>query len=341
LPRGVSQLSSKFKDPFGREITYLRLSVTEQCNLSCFYCRSHPGECSRERETGKDLLTIEDCLTIGQVAVELGITRIRLTGGEPLVRPDILEITGGLAALPGLKDLSLTTNGILLEKIAFKLAEAGLKRVNISLDSLDEANFRQITNGGKLHSTLKGIEKSLQAGLTPVKINVVLLKGINDHEIEKFVRMTIDQDLDVRFIEYMPTQGQKKWSNFFLPLEKVLEVAERIAPVVPVEGEHGGGPAQYVRMKGATGKIGLISPLSRHFCDRCNRLRVTSDGKIKPCLFSEAEIDLRPYFSDKEQLKAKFYEALQIKPDPQKVATNPVDRVMQFEGKRSMTQIGG
>jgi len=273
--------------------------------------------------------------------VELGITRIRLTGGEPLVRPDILEIVGGLAAIPGLKDLSLTTNGILLEKIAFELAGAGLKRVNISLDSLDEANFRQITNGGKLQSTLRGIERALQAGLTPVKLNVVLLKGINEHEIEKFVAMTIDQELDVRFIEYMPTQGQKKWADLFLPLERVIEVAGKIAPLMPVEGEHGGGPAQYVRLEGATGKIGLISPLSRHFCDRCNRLRVTSDGKIKPCLFSEEEVDLRPYLYDREQLKAKFREALQIKPDPRMVARNPVERVKQFKGKRPMTQIGG
>ncbi len=329
----------QFIDSFGREVNYLRLSVTEQCNLSCFYCRSHPGECGRE--TGKELLTVENCLIIGQVAVDLGITRIRLTGGEPLLRPDILDITGGLSAIPGLKDLSLTTNGILLEKNAFKLAAAGLKRVNISLDSLNEANFRQITNGGKLQSTLQGIEQSLLAGLTPLKLNVVLLKGINDHEIEKFVAMTIDQELDVRFIEYMPTQGQKKWSHLFLPLEKVMEVAGKIAPLVPVDGEHGGGPAQYFHLEGAIGKIGLISPLSRHFCDRCNRLRVTSDGKIKPCLFSDEEIDLRPYFSDKEQLKAKFFEALQLKPDPRKVASNPVDRVKQFQGTRSMTQIGG
>jgi cyclic pyranopterin phosphate synthase len=329
----------KFTDSYGREVNYLRLSVTEQCNLSCFYCRSTPGECGKE--TGKELLTVENCLTIGQVAVDLGITRIRLTGGEPLLRPDILDITGGLAAIPGLKDLSLTTNGILLEKIAFKLAAAGLKRVNISLDSLDEANFHQITNGGKLQSTLQGIEHSLQAGLTPVKINVVLLKGINDHEIEKFVAMTMEKELDVRFIEYMPTQGQKKWSHLFLPLQRVLEIAEKIAPLVTVDGEHGGGPAQYFRLEGAVGKIGLISPLSRHFCDRCNRLRVTSDGKIKPCLFSDDEIDLRPYFSAKEQLRAKFFEALQVKPDPRKVACSPVDRVRQFQGKRSMTQIGG
>lgn len=333
------QLPRKMKDPFGREVNYLRLSVTEQCNLSCFYCRSHPGECSKE--TAKSLLTVENCLTIGQVAVELGITRIRLTGGEPLVRADILEITRGLSEIPGLKDLSLTTNGILLEKLAFELAGAGLNRVNISLDSLDETNFRQITNGGKLQSTLKGIEKSLQAGLTPVKINVVLLKGINDNEIEKFVAMTIDQKLDVRFIEYMPTQGQKKWADLFLPLERVIEVAAKIAPLKQVEGEHGGGPAQYIQLEGATGKIGLISPLSRHFCDRCNRLRVTSDGKIKPCLFSDVEIDLLPYINDKEQLKAKFFEALLRKPDPRKVAGNPNDRVRQYQGRRSMTQIGG
>ncbi len=334
-------MPQKLIDPYGRVISYLRLSVTERCNLSCIYCRSNPLECGKGQ--GKEMLTVDDCLNIGQAAVELGMTRIRLTGGEPLVRPDILKIITGLSAIPGLKDLSLTTNGIYLDKMAFDLATAGLNRVNISLDSLDEANFRHITNGGRLLSTLGGIKKSLEAGLVPLKINVVLLKGINDHEIEKFITMTIEQELCVRFIEYMPMQGQKKWQDLFLPLSRVLEVAKKIAPTVIVEGDHdpGGGPAQYFRLKGAVGKIGLITPLSCHFCDTCNRLRVTADGKIKPCLFSDEEVDLNPSLGSREKLKEQFREVIKIRTDPNIVASNPYKRTRQFLGKRPMSRIGG
>jgi cyclic pyranopterin phosphate synthase len=332
-------LSKKIFDPFGREVNYLRLSVTEHCNLNCFYCSSNPGECVAGSR--RELLTPESITVIGQAAVELGITKIRLTGGEPLVRPDIVEIVRRLANIEGLKDLSLTTNGILLEGLASRLADAGLKRVNISLDSLDEGNFKKITNGGKIKNTLDGIKKSLQVGLTPVKINMVLLKGINDHEIERFVRLTLDQDLDVRFIEYMPVQGQKgAWSTHFLPLQRVLDAASNIAPLTDIEGEHG-GPAKYYRLEGAVGKIGLISPLSRHFCNECNRLRVISEGKIKPCLFSEEAVDLLPYLNNKELIKEKYKEAIRLKPDPQGVACDPSERVEQFKEKRSMTKIGG
>jgi cyclic pyranopterin phosphate synthase len=287
-------------------------------------------------------LRAEDYLKIGQVAAELGVYRIRLTGGEPLLHPGLTEIVGGLASLRGVKDLSLTTNGILLEKMAAGLAKAGLNRVNISLDSLDESRFRQITNGGKLASTLEGIDRSLDVGLRPVKINMVLLKGINDHEIEKFVRLTLDRELDIRFIEYMPVGGQhSRWSKYFISLDKVLEIAETVGPLSIVEGDHGGGPARYVRLEGAAGKLGLISPLSRHFCDRCNRLRVTADGKIKPCLFSNEELDLRPYLDQPEQMKNVFLKALQQKPDPGRSATNSLERMKQFEGMRPMINIGG
>jgi cyclic pyranopterin phosphate synthase len=331
-------MSKKLYDAFGREVNYLRLSVTERCNLNCFYCSSNPGECAASSR--KELLTADNFFVIGQAAVELGMTRIRLTGGEPLIRPDIVDIVHNLASIEGLKDLSLTTNGILLKDLAPKLAKAGLKRVNISLDSLDEGNFKKITNGGKLKNTLDGIQKSLQIGLTPVKINIVLLKGINDHEIERFVRLTLEQDLDIRFIEYMPIQGQKAWSTHFLPLQKVLDIAGNISPLQDVDGEHG-GPARYYKLQGAVGKIGLISPLSRHFCNQCNRLRVIPEGKVKPCLFSEDAVDLLPYLENKELVKEKFKEAIRLKIDPQKVACDPSGRREQFKEKRSMTQIGG
>ena len=330
----------KLADQYGRELNYLRLSVTEKCNLSCFYCRSDPGICGIEPLEGS--LKVADYLQIGQAAADLGISRIRLTGGEPLLHPGILEIVSGLADIDGISDISLTTNGILLENMAPQLAEAGLKRVNISLDSLDENNFRQITNGGKLKSTLKGIERSVEAGLKPVKINVVLLKGINEHEIEKFVRLTLNNDLHVRFIEYMPIGGEHtKWSRYFLPLDRVMEIASAVAPLLEADGEHGGGPAKYYRLEGAVGKLGLISPLSRHFCNRCNRLRVTADGKIKPCLFSDQELDLKPFLNDAQGLKDAFLTALSQKPDPSTIAAGSHERVKQFKGQRPMINIGG
>ncbi len=330
----------KLVDAYGREVNYLRLSVTENCNLSCFYCRSSPEICGAEK-IEEELLTVEEILAVARAAVELGISRVRLTGGEPLLRPDILPIVRGLAGLQGIADLSLTTNGMLLDNLAFKLADAGLNRVNISLDSLEEANFKKITNGGKLTSTLNGIKRSLEAGLTPVKINMVLLKGINEHETASFIKLTLDQELDVRFIEYMPVSGKETWRDLFLSLDRVVEEAAKIAPLIPVEGDHGGGPARYYRLQGAVGKIGLISPLSRHFCDRCNRLRVTSDGRLKPCLFSEEEVDLRPFLYNIEKLKEKYAEALKIKPDPGEASCDSYSRMKQFKGKRTMTQIGG
>lgn len=332
-------MSEKLIDPFGREITYLRLSVTEQCNLNCFYCRPEPD--GNVAEIKRELLTVDEFKMIAEAAVELGMTRIRLTGGEPLLRPDITDIVSELSGIEGLKDLSLTTNGNFMEKMAFKLAEAGLKRVNISLDSMDEATYRQITGGGKLQNTRRGIEKALEANLTPVKINVVVLKGINDSEIHDFLKLTFERDLDVRFIEYMPAVGHKnQWQRYFLSLDRVNEEAGKIAPLIPLANEHG-GPARYYRLKGAAGKIGLITPLSRHFCHLCNRLRVTSAGALKPCLFSLDEIELRPYIPSKKRLKEKIREALQLKPDPGKVASNPYQRAEQFQGKSSMTQIGG
>ncbi len=249
-------MSGKLIDPFGRQITYLRLSVTEQCNLKCFYCRPEPG--SAVAEMGGKLLTVNEFKMVAEAAVALGMTRIRLTGGEPLLRPDILNIVSELSAIEGLEDISLTTNGIYMEKMAFKLAEAGLKRVNISLDSLDEATYSRITGGGKLQNTLEGIKKALRAQLIPVKINVVLLKGINEKEIRNFLELTLERDIDVRFIEFMPSAGRKEqWRRCFLSLDRVNEEALRIAPLIPLENEHG-GPARYYRLQGALGKIGLI-----------------------------------------------------------------------------------
>jgi cyclic pyranopterin phosphate synthase len=327
-------------DTYNRVINYLRLSVTDRCNLNCFYCSAAPGQCVAE--PSRQELTVEDYRQVCEVAVALGIDRIRLTGGEPLLRTDIVQIIGAIAGINGIKDISLTTNGMLLEEMAPDLAAAGLNRVNISLDSLSEDNFRQITRGGRLEGTLRGIERALQAGLVPVKINVVLLKGINDHEIEQFIRLTFNRDLHVRFIEYMPVGGEQvKWAEHFLEMKRVMEIARSVAPLHKVQGEHGTGPAQYYTLKGALGNIGLISPLSRHFCAACNRLRLTFDGKLKPCLFSGDEVDLRPALGNREKLIEKFREAVALRTDPRLVGSNADERSEQFQGKRFMSQIGG
>jgi cyclic pyranopterin phosphate synthase len=331
-------LPEKLIDPYGRTIDYLRLSITEQCNLNCVYCRSESKNC--RMGTVEKGLTVKECTAIAEAAVGLGMKRIRLTGGEPLVHPGILDIISHLSSLDGLEDLSLTTNGTLLEGMAGKLAGAGLDRVNISLDTLDGESYRRVTGGGNINKVLRGIEKSAEAGLTPVKINVVLLNGINAHEIRKFIELTRVKALDIRFIEYMPFLGNQVWHQYFLPLDKVKEIAKSIAPIESVKGEHG-GPAKYFRLQGALGKIGLISTLSRHICRVCNRLRVTSDGALKPCLFSADEIDVKALLTDRETLKLKFREAIKMKPDPARVRTDPYERVKQFKQKRTMSQIGG
>lgn len=332
-------------DPYGRKISYLRLSVTEQCNLNCFYCRLDSSSCSVEDVDGRSL-SREEFVKIGKAAASLGMDRIRLTGGEPLLYPHIVNLVSDLSVIPGIKDLSMTTNACFLHEMALPLAKAGLKRVNISLDSLQAVTYRKITNGGALKNVLKGIENALKYGLTPLKINMVLLRGINDREIKDFARMTLDRPLDIRFIEYMPIADENRnaWEDRFLSLENVVEACSTLGKLEPVQGDHGGGPAQYYRIDSGIGKIGLISPLSRHFCRDCNRLRVTSDGKIKPCLFSGHEVDLRPHLgpaSRIEDIAGRLQKTLELRPDPDKVAGDPSERVCQLEGRRTMFRIGG
>ncbi|MGI6097604.1 MAG: GTP 3',8-cyclase MoaA [Dethiobacteria bacterium] len=328
-------------DRFGRKINYLRLSVTERCNLNCFYCRSGPLPCydQQKKELQKD-----DFLQIIRTAAGMGITRVRFTGGEPLLYPQIVALVEETARMKAIKDLSMTTNGILLPKFAYTLAEAGLKRINISIDSLQASRFKRITRGGILDSVLTGIETALDAGFTPVKLNIVLLKNINEGEIIDFVKMTQEQNLHVRFIEYMPIGSELvSWKKYFVPLQKVIEVCKELGKLIPTTGEHG-GPARYFRLEDSVGKVGLITPLSRHFCDSCNRLRVTSDGKIKPCLLSATEVDASAVLREKNPLpllKQKFREAINLKPDPSRVANNAVERAKQLDGYRKMNEIGG
>ncbi len=325
-------------DPYGRNINYLRISIIDKCNLNCFYCVPEIGACSPKEG---QVISAEDIIKMTETASKLGISKIRLTGGEPLIRKDIQDLVSRISAVEGINDLSLTTNGILLNELAPRLAEAGLNRVNISLDSLEPANFKKITRGGILEKTLNGIYKALEEGLTPVKINVVAMKGINDNEVSRFAELTLENDLHVRFIEYMPinSQHQKQWGDCFMPISEIKDLCSGVGTLQMVEFLQGNGPASYYRVKGARGLVGFISPVSRHFCAKCNRLRITSDGKIKPCLFSADEIDLLTAKGDVGKMEEMFLEALELRPDPEKIDNNPGGRFNC--NKRGMLQIGG
>jgi cyclic pyranopterin phosphate synthase len=264
-----------------------------------------------------DILSYEEILRIAQVAVKKGISKIRLTGGEPLIRKNLIFFMDSLTRLQGIEDLSLTTNGVLLNEYAASLWSSGLRRLNISMDSLIPENYRRITRGGELALLWKGIHKSLSIGFHPIKINVVAIKGFNDNEILDFAKLTLSFPFEVRFIELMPI-GNPSWSKEdFIPSKEIKEIIESAFPVIALDTGRTNGPAQIYKIEGALGQIGIISPMSDHFCDYCNRLRVTADGKLRTCLFSDSEIDLktplRSGCSD-EKLEALIEEGIMKKP---------------------------
>lgn len=278
-------------DTYGRRINYLRLSVTDRCNLRCSYCMPEEGV---EKLSHAQVLSYADLLRISSEAVAAGIEKIRVTGGEPLVRKGILSFLERLAALPGLKELVLTTNGLLLKEMAKGLRDAGVQRLNISLDSLKPETFAAITRGGELSRVLDGIEAAESAGFPPHKINVVVMRGVNDGEILDFVELTMKRPYAVRFIEYMPTCGDADWHDLCVPGE---EIRSRIAEKYEIEetkNSERSGPARNFRVKGSLGSLGVITAMTGHFCDGCNRLRVTASGIAKGCLFSGEGVDLRP-----------------------------------------------
>ncbi len=282
---------SQLTDNFHRRIEYLRISVTDRCNLRCVYCMPEEGVVPLLH---RDILSFEEILLVVRQAAALGVSRVRVTGGEPLVRKGLVGFIGELAKIEGIRDLALTTNGIYLDRYAGDLAAAGLKRVNISLDTLDPDRYRAITRGGSLTEALNGITAAYEAGLTPVKLNCVVMRGVNDDEIPAFAVLTQERAIHVRFIEYMPIGADPEvWANRFLPVVAIRERLAAIAPLEPAGPVAGSGPATYWRLPGAPGTLGLISPVSEHFCGECNRLRLTADGKLRPCLLADTEIDLR------------------------------------------------
>jgi len=279
-------------DSFQRPINYLRISVTDRCNLRCIYCMPPEGVCLMSHE---DILSYEEIYNIAEAATELGINKVRITGGEPLVRAGLPGLVRMLAQIDAIDDLSLTTNGTLLAQYAAELKAAGLRRVNVSLDTLKTDKFKYITRakGNNLGDVLEGIEAARAAGLTPVKINMVVMGGINEDELLDFAAKTVDEEWHVRFIELMPIAGKGTDASHFVPASDIRKRIEVLGTLAPYSTEIGNGPAKYFRLPQAKGTIGFITPVTEHFCLQCNRLRLTADGKLRPCLLSNEEIDLR------------------------------------------------
>lgn len=277
-------------DPHGRTINYLRLSVTDRCNLRCSYCMPADGI---GKVAHSDILSYEELYRIARVAVSIGIDKIRITGGEPLVRKGIIRFLGQLAEIPGLGQLVLTTNGVLLDEMAADLRAAGVQRLNISLDSLNPDTFRQISRCGELARVLAGIEAAKACGF-PLKLNMVVMRGINDHEIADFARLAAASAVTVRFIEYMPAIREPDWQRLVVPGAEILARLGEKYTLIPLEQAAMAGPARNFRIPGSPGVLGVITPVSHHFCSECNRIRVTSAGLAKGCLFAESLVDLKP-----------------------------------------------
>ncbi|ACT03226.1 GTP 3',8-cyclase MoaA [Paenibacillus sp. JDR-2] len=328
-------------DRFGREHDYLRISVTDRCNLRCLYCMPEEG---MEFADASHLLSYDHIVEVVQTAAELGITKLRITGGEPLIRPDLDSLIRRLKAIPGIEDIALTTNGMLLGKYAEALKAAGLNRVNISLDTLDPARFKFIARRGELKRVIEGIEAAGRAGLAPIKLNCVLLKGINEDEIASFLKLAYEQPMHVRFIEYMPIgHADDNWRNHYLPLSHVLDTAERegyaIARRTNVKGN---GPSDDWQMEGGKGSFGLIHPVSDHFCKSCNRLRLTADGSMKPCLYWVDELNVKAALGDPEAMRDIFYKAMDLKPENHEMAAKLANEALSHTPTdRRMSQIGG
>ena len=273
-------------DEYGRDITYLRLSVTELCNLRCRYCMPEDGICKKARE---EMLTEDEMVDAVKAAASLGIRKLRITGGEPLVKPNIVSICERTAAVPGIEEVCLTTNGFMLPKLGKDLVKAGVKRVNLSLDTLNAEKYAYITRWGTLDKAMAGLESALTDGFEKVKINAVLIGGFNDGEIRSLAELTKRYPIDVRFIEMMPMYDSGDFSqDAFIPCQKVLEY---LPEAVPVKMDQ--GVARLYRLPESLGNIGLISPVSDHFCGTCNRIRITADGKIEPCLHSRDEVSIK------------------------------------------------
>ncbi|MBT8372018.1 MAG: GTP 3',8-cyclase MoaA [Deltaproteobacteria bacterium] len=326
-------------DNFHRKIDYLRISITDHCNLNCKYCS--PPFSGRTRLERREILDYEEIAILAEAAVAAGITKIRLTGGEPLIRKGVANLCGMLTEINGLESLSLTTNGIRLQALAKPLAMAGVKRVNVSLDSLQRNRFTQITGHDRLTDVLSGIEAAEVVGMAPIKINTVVMRGVNDDEIAELAALTFNKPYHVRFIELMPFQHPScgNFEKLHMPVGEIIQKIPGIDRARINSSLDNPGPARLCSLPGAQGKIGFIAPMSWHFCGTCNRLRLTAEGKIRSCLFSNVELDIKTLLrrkASKNELIEFFTSAVKHKP-----RRHQLNEIRPDKSSRGMYAIGG
>jgi GTP 3',8-cyclase len=334
----MEKIRTMLVDHFGRSITYLRMSITDRCNLRCAYCQPASGLTWIPDE---NQLNKNDFIRLAEAAASLGITKIRITGGEPLIHPDVLEIIQHISAIPGIDDLSLTSNAILLEKLAGPMADAGLKRVNISLDTLNPEKYRRVTRFGYFDQAWRGIQAAEKAGLSPIKLNSVVVGDFNDDEIPALARLSMDHPWHIRFIELMPVANGQDWGEGLPPVDKryvsVQTMHEMLADLSlkPETPSANSGPERMFRIPGAPGTVGFISPLGDHFCARCNRLRLTADGRLRSCLLVDKEISIRDALKSGADLEEFIKKAVEEKPRGHELHDH------NCPDTRCMSQIGG
>jgi cyclic pyranopterin phosphate synthase len=324
-------------DAFLRPITYLRISVTDRCNLRCVYCMPEAGLPWIDK---REVLSYEEIEEIVRAAAAVGVRSIRLTGGEPLVRRDLARLVARLASIEGIDDIALSTNGLLLADQIDALAAAGLRRVNVSLDTLRPDRFQQIARRPGLERVLAGIDAAIAAGLGPIKLNCVVMRGQNDDELEAFGALTRERALFVRFIEVMPViENVARQRDAYVSAAEIVERLGAIGSLAPIDGPGGNGPARYFAYAGAPGAVGVISPLSHDYCERCNRVRLTADGRLRLCLFGDNEIDLRGPLREgasRQEIAALFRGGMLIKPERHHLKLGEVSSRM-----RAFSEIGG
>lgn len=324
------------RDQYGRELTDLRISLTDRCNLRCVYCMPAEGI---EFRPSEELLQDDELLLLVRAAAELGVRKVRLTGGEPTVRPGLVNLVREIRAIPGIEDIALTTNGLLLDRLAAPLAEAGLTRVNVSLDTLDPAKFAAITRGGRVEQVTAGIAAAEAAGLGPIKLNAVVVRGFNDSDVGPLAALTLDRPWEVRFIEMMPfsTVGDFAEAGIVKSEETMARIELGLGPLFAIDLS-GGDPARTYRLPGARGALGFISPVSNPFCAKCGRLRLTADGRLRLCLLRDDEVDLLGPLragASYEQIKAIFRAGAYRRPFGHALAE------AMYPQARAMIQIGG
>lgn len=329
-------LHSKLVDPYNRRLDYLRVSITDRCNLKCLYCvPAQPSEILRHR----DILRYEEILRIIRIGVSLGISKVRVTGGEPLARKGICSFLDELTQIEGLRDVTMTTNGVLLKDNLEKIQAAGIRRLNISLDTLNREKYRSITGFDKFDDVWAGIRLAWEMGFNPIKINVVALNGINDDEITELAALSLTYPFHIRFIEYMPIGTSGLTRGHCLAADEIIRRVGRLGKLIPVNPGASDGPAERFKIEGAPGEIGIIRPMTHHFCHKCNRLRLTASGQLRPCLLSDKQLDLKEPLRKgclDGELISLFLKATQKKPSEHHLGIQDQDKVSS-----QMSSIGG